>query len=168
MVFSSFWKNSQKLHGGFECATRRRMSDNSILGFFCDEPPSGKGDSARRCKHCAKNDTFRTFRAARTTRRKFYITRHQALQLWALGAIDFTSLCSFRKTAFSDSLTVRFRWNCDKRFITCCYSLWTVEIRIGYLHVEIYITLDWLFSFPNSMTINGWLSVLKCWYDLDW
>jgi len=32
MVFSSFWKNSQKPPDGFECAARR-MSDNPILGF---------------------------------------------------------------------------------------------------------------------------------------
>jgi len=77
------------------------MSNNPILGFFemnrlatMVTPP---GDA-----NTVKNAIFRTFRAARTARR-------QALVFSELGATDFSSLCSFRKIAFPDSLTIRFR-----------------------------------------------------------
>jgi len=63
----------------------------------------------------------------------FYTAINQALDFWALGATNFSSLRSFRKTGVSDSLTVQFRWNFDRRFITCYYSLWTVKICIGCL-----------------------------------
>ena len=39
------------------------------------------------------------------------------------GATDFYGSCSFRKTAFPVSLTVRFRWNFGRWFTTCCSSL---------------------------------------------
>ena len=42
LMFSCFWENSQKSPSGFECAVRRRMSANPILGFR-DEPHGGKG-----------------------------------------------------------------------------------------------------------------------------
>ena len=83
------------------------------------------------------------------------------------GTTDFPILRSFHKTAFPDSLTVRFRWNFGRLFTTCSL-LWTVEIWIRCMQREIYVTHDWLFEFPNSMITNGWLSVLKWWYGLDW
>jgi len=43
----------------------------------------------------------------------------------------FSSLRSFRKTAFPGLLTFRFRWNFDRWSITCCSSRWTVEIWFG-------------------------------------
>jgi len=48
---------------------------------------------------------FRTFRAIGTAGRWFYTARRQAL----IFSTNFSGLRSFRKTAFLDSLTVRFR-----------------------------------------------------------
>jgi len=56
-----------------------------------------------------KNAIFHTFRAAGTAGRMFYTVRRQALIFWALGATNFSSLRSFHKIVFPDSLTVRFR-----------------------------------------------------------
>jgi len=50
---------------------------------------------------------------------------------WALGATLFFGLRSFCKIAFLVLLTVWFRWNFDRCSITCCSSLWTVEIWFG-------------------------------------
>ena len=47
LLILRFWENSQKLPCGFECAARRRMSANPILGFQ-DEPPGGKDEPVRR------------------------------------------------------------------------------------------------------------------------
>jgi len=38
-----FLENSQKLLGGFECAARRCMSDNLILGFFVTNRLAARG-----------------------------------------------------------------------------------------------------------------------------
>ena len=48
----------------------------------------------------------------------------QAPGFWFLDvrATNFSSLRSFCKIVFPDSLTVWFRWNFDRRLITCCYS----------------------------------------------
>jgi len=95
------------------------------------------------------------------TRGVVSIRVREGIRVWSIVVQEDSSI-------FLDSLTVQFRWHFDKWFITCCYSLWTVEIWIGYLQLEIYITHNWLFGFPKSMIINGWLRVLKCWHGLDW
>jgi len=143
-VVFAFLENFQKPPGGVEYTARRRMRVNPILGFLWWT--AWRQGWLRQatwilCRKCY----FFTFCTAGTARRMFHTARRQALIFWALGATNFSSLRSFRKTAFPDSLTVLFKWNFDKRFITCCSSLWTVEIWIGCLQLEIYITHDWLF-----------------------
>ena len=134
MLFSRFWKISRN------CLAASNIPSNDAweltqFWVFCDEPPVGKGDSVRRCEYCAKM--------------LFFVLFEQQVPpgagLIPLGATDFYGLRSFRKTTFPDLLIVRFRWNFDRRFITCCYSLWTVEIRIGRLKLEIYVTHGWFF-----------------------
>ena len=51
---------------------------------------------------------------------------HQTPGSWLMDARhhQFSSLCSFHKTTFLDSLTVEFMWNFDKWSITCCSLLW--------------------------------------------
>jgi len=78
------------------------MSDNPILGFSMMNCLAARVTLLDDANTVQKNATFRTFRTAGTTRR-------QALEFWVLGATNFSSLRSFRKTVFSYSLTVRFR-----------------------------------------------------------
>jgi len=130
------------------------------------EPPGGTPSAARRHTSgawCSDSRKTLFFVFLRNRNRPAVVLYRQALGYWF-----FHGLRSFCKTEFPDSLTVRFRWNFGRFFTTCCSSLWTVEIWIGYLQREIYVTHDWVFEFPNSMITNGWLSVLKCWYGFDW
>jgi len=140
----AFLENSQKPSSGFECAAKRRMNINPILGFLWWTAWQ-QGWLCQAMWTLCKNVIFRTFSATGTARRRFYTARRQALHFWALGDTNFSCLCSFHKTAFPDLVTVQFRWKFDRWFITCCYSLWIVEICIGGLNLEIYITHDWLF-----------------------
>jgi len=137
------------------------------------EPPGGTHLAARRHTReawCSDSRKMLFFIFSWNRNRLALGLYRQALGswFWALGTTNFSGSRSFRKTTLPDSLTVWFKWKFGRWFTTCCSSLWTVEIWMGFQQREIYITHDWLFEFPNSMITNGWLSVLKCWYDLDW
>jgi len=117
-------------------SARRCMNYVLLFGFLW-QTAWRQGWLRQATRTLCKNDVFHTFRVVGTVRRWFYIARRYILDFWALDATNFSSLRRFRKILFPDSLTVRFRWNFDKRFITCCYSLWTVEICIGCMQLEI-------------------------------
>jgi len=72
-------------------------------------------------KVCTKTQFFVFFCVVGTAGCWFCTARHQVPDLWALSTTYFSSLRSFCKTAFLDSLTVWFSWNFDSGFITCCY-----------------------------------------------
>jgi len=101
-----------------------------------------------------KNVVFRIFAEQEPPSSSFVLPGSRLLIL-ALGATNFSSLRSFCKTAFSDSLTVRFRWN---------FGRWSQHVV---LHFE-----RWRFKLDNcrgryTLRMIGCLNSLIVWLLMD-
>ena len=103
------------------------LQDANHLGFSCQQRAAAK----RRVGCFVHEKRFSYF--LRNKNPRVLILSCQAPPSSLLGARrhHFSGLRSFRKTAFTNLLTVLFRWNFDRWSIRCSSSLCTVEIWVG-------------------------------------